>query len=218
MAVIPTTTRPMVRNVVLTCPVAALVVVPVVDLAIAPETAPVIFPDIAFPDIAPAARSQAPAPNANSRMARIHPNLSPGVWRAPGMSIMATKQNIAMPNSRPDQRTRIFVAMLKDAASSAKPKKYAQNKGQGMYEGTMVARAFAAARCRAPKTAKGAAKHRLLKATTLSRPRACAISSLAAHSATKKIRTPAPHIETTVGEISKNVARMVSCMWLARIT
>ena len=82
----------------------------------------------------------------------------------------------------------------------------------------MVMRAFAAARCRAPKTAKGAAKHRLLKATTLSRPRARAISSLAAHSATKKMRMPAPHIETTVREISKNVARMVSCMWTAGIT
>src|SRR5580704_10590389 len=213
MAVIPTTTRPMVRNVVFTCPVAGLVVVPVVELVIAPETALVIFPDIA-----PAARSQAPAPNANSRMAKIHPNLSPGVWRAPGMSIIATKQNIAMPNSRPDQRTRIFVAMLSEAASRAKPKKYAQNNGHGMYQGTMVARAFAAARCSAPKTAKGAAKHRLLKATTFSRPRACAISSLAAHSATKKIRMPAPHIESTVGEISKNVARMVSCMWTASIT
>src|SRR6202021_1681915 len=200
MAVIPTTTRPMVRNVVLTCPLD----VPVVD--------PVVVGVIP-----PAPRSQAPGPNANSRMARIHPNLSPGVWRAPGMSIMATKQNIAMPNSRPDQRTRVFVAMLKDAASSAKPKKYAQNKGQGMYEGTMVARAFAAARCRAPKTAKGAAKHRLLKATTLSRPRDCAISSRAAHSATKKIRMPAPHIESTVGEISKNVASMVRCMWTASI-
>src|SRR6202012_5262054 len=101
--------------------VAALAVVPVVDLVITPETAPVIFPDIAFPDIAfpdiaPAARSQAPAPKANSRMAKIHPNLSPGVARAPGMSIMATKQNIAMPNSRPDQGTRIFVAMLSEAA------------------------------------------------------------------------------------------------------
>src|SRR5579862_8997002 len=87
-----------------------------------------------------------------------------------------------------------------------------------MYEGTMVARAFAAARCSAPKTAKGAAKHRLLKATTLSRPRARAISSLAAHSATKKIRTPAPHMAITVGEVSKNAARMVSCMWTAGIT
>src|ERR1700722_15800917 len=87
-----------------------------------------------------------------------------------------------------------------------------------MYEGTMVARAFAAARCRAPKTAKGAAKHKLLKATTLSRPRARAISSLAAHRATKKIRMPAPHIESTVGEVSKNVARMVSCTWTASIT
>src|SRR6201987_2435637 len=108
--------------------------------------------------------------------------------------------------------------MLKDAASSAKPKKYAQNNGRGMYEGTMVIRDFAAARCRAPKTAKGAAKHKLLKATTLSRPRARAISSLAAHRATKKIRMPTPHIETTVWEIPKNVTRMVSCMWTASIT
>src|ERR1700722_20820753 len=82
----------------------------------------------------------------------------------------------------------------------------------------MVARAFAAARCRAPKTAKGAAKHKLLKATTLSRPRACAISSLAAHGATKKIRMPAPHIDTTVWEVPKNVTRMVSCMWASSIT
>src|ERR1700745_1669920 len=86
-----------------------------------------------------------------------------------------------------------------------------------MYEGTMVIRAFAAARCRAPKTAKGAAKHKLLKATTLSRPRACAISSLAAHRATKKIRIPALHIETTVREVPKNVARMVVCMRMASI-
>src|ERR1700719_3178081 len=107
--------------------------------------------------------------------------------------------------------------MLKDAASSAKPKKYAQNNGHGMYEGTMVIRDFAAARCRAPKTAKGAAKHKLLKATILSRPRARAISSLAAHSATKKTRIPALHIETTVREVSKNVARMVVCTWMASI-
>src|SRR5580704_18022389 len=122
---------------------------------------------IAFP-----ARIQPPPPNVSSRMASVHPNLSLGFSRAPGMSIIATKQNIAIPNSKPDQRTRIFVAMLKDAANSAKPKKYAQNNGHGMYEGSMVLRDSAAARCRAPKTAKGAAKHKLFKATILSRPRA----------------------------------------------
>jgi hypothetical protein len=48
------------------------------------------------------------------------------------MSIIATKQNIATPNRRPDHCTTIFVEMLKDAASSAKPKKYAQNNGHGI--------------------------------------------------------------------------------------
>jgi len=78
---------------------------------------------LAGPDIALAARSQAPAPKAVSRMARIQPNLSLGLERAPGMSIMATKENMAIPKSRPDQRTRIFMAMLSEAASRAKPKK-----------------------------------------------------------------------------------------------
>src|SRR5579864_7881540 len=102
--------------------------------------------------------------------------------------------------------------MLKDAASSANPKKYAQNNRHGIYEGTMGMRDSAAARCRAPKTAKGAAKHKLLKATILSKPRARAISDLAAHSATRKSRMPALHIETTVRGIAKNAARMFICM------
>src|ERR1700722_1701747 len=104
--------------------------------------------------------------------------------------------------------------MLKDAASSAKPKKYAQNNFHGMYEGTIVARPSAAARCRAPKTARGAAKHKLLKATILSRPRARTISVFAAQSATRKSRMAALHIETTEREISRNAARMVVCMWV----
>src|SRR5580692_10177473 len=101
--------------------------------------------------------------------------------------------------------------MLKDAASSAKPKKYAQNNRHGIYDGTIVMRPLAAARCRAPKTARGAAKHKLLKATNLSRPRACTKSVFAASSAIRKSATPALHIDTTVREISKN-AGMIECM------
>src|SRR6266481_4827328 len=82
-----------------------------------------------------------------------------------------------------------------------------------MYEGTASMMNFAAERCSAPKTAKGMAKHKLVKATILSRPLARAISLFAAHSATRNNRMPAPHIETAVREISKNVARMVVCMW-----
>ena len=66
--------------------------------------------------------------------------------------------------------------------------------------------------CRAPKTARGIAKHKLLNATILSKPRTRAISALAAHSATRKSRTPAVHIETAVRENSKNAARMMECM------
>ena len=69
-------------------------------------------------------------------------------------------------------------------------------------------------RCSAPKTAKGMAKHKLLKATIFSKPPARAISVFAAHSAIRKSRMPALHIETAVREISKNVTRMVVCMWM----
>src|SRR5437899_2456425 len=102
--------------------------------------------------------------------------------------------------------------MLKDADSSAKPTKYAQNNRHGTYEGTKGRTNSTPERCSAPKTAKGTAKHKLLKATILSRPPARAISVFAAHSATRKSRMPAPPIETTVREISKSVARIVVCM------
>jgi hypothetical protein len=58
----------------------------------------------------------------------------------------------------------------------------------------------------------------LLKTTILPRPLAGAISVFAAHSATRKSRMPALHIETTVREISKNVARMVVCMWMPGVS
>src|ERR1700693_1812474 len=104
--------------------------------------------------------------------------------------------------------------MLKDADSNAKPTKYAQNKRHGMYEGTASMMNLAPERCSAPKTANGMAKHKLLKTTILSRPLAPAIPVFAAHSAIRKSRRPAPHIETAVREISKNMARMVVCMWM----
>src|SRR5580698_2514601 len=102
--------------------------------------------------------------------------------------------------------------MLNAAASSAKPKKYAQNRRHGIYEGTRGRTKFMPERCRAPNTAKGAAKHKLLKATILSKPRARVISALAAHRPIRKIRTPAQHIETAVPGSSSNMARMVVCM------
>src|ERR1700722_3125339 len=106
--------------------------------------------------------------------------------------------------------------MLKDAASSAKPKKYAQNNRHGIYEGNMCVGDSAAERCSAPKTAKGTAKHKLLKATILSIPPARAISVFAAHRAIRKNRMPAPHIETTVRENPKNAVRMVACISVCR--
>src|ERR1700690_596035 len=108
--------------------------------------------------------------------------------------------------------------MLKDAASSAKPTKYAQNNRHGMYLGTRGATKFTAETCRAPKTAKGTAKHKLLRATILSRPLARAISVFAAHSAIRETRMPAPHIETTVLEIPQKVARTVACMWIPNVS
>ena len=117
-----------------------------------------------------------------------------------------------IPNSRPDQRTSILVAMLKDAAISAQPTKYTQNKRHGMYRGTRFMSNRGPKRCSAPKTASGMAKHKLLKATILSRPRAEAISLFAANTPIKKSAMPAEQVATTVGEVSKNVARLVGCI------
>src|SRR5438132_14230768 len=108
--------------------------------------------------------------------------------------------------------------MLKEADSNAKRTKYAQNKRPGMYERTLSMMNLAPERCSAPKPAKGTAKHKLLKATILSRPPARAISVFAAHSATRKSRMPTPHIEAAVREISKNVARMVECTWMRGVS
>src|SRR6516225_4608016 len=108
--------------------------------------------------------------------------------------------------------------MLKEAASKANPTKYAQNKRHGMYEGTPSMINLAPERCSAPKLAKGMAKHKLLRTTTLSRPLARAMSVFVAHSATRKSKMPAAHIETAVREISKSVTRMVVCMWIPNIS
>src|SRR5713226_3277638 len=113
-----------------------------------------------------------------------------------------------IPNSRPDQRTHTLVAMLNDAAINAQPTKYTQNKRHGMYIGTMSLTNRAPKRCSAPKTASGMAKHKLLKATILSSPRASAISLFAANTPIKKSAMPAEQVAATVGEVSKNVARM----------
>src|ERR1700693_1440046 len=87
-----------------------------------------------------------------------------------------------------------------------------------MYEGTASMMNIAPERCSAPKTAKGGAEHKLHKTSILPRPPARATSVFAAHSATRKSRMPAAHIETAVREISKNVARMVVCMWMLTVS
>jgi hypothetical protein len=114
-----------------------------------------------------------------------------------------------IPNSSPDQRTPILAVMLKDAAINAQPMKYTQNIRHGMYGGTMSLTNAGPKRCSAPKTASGIPKHKLLKATILSRPRASAIWFFAAHTPIKKSAMPAEHIATAVPEISKNVARVI---------
>src|SRR5215510_9597341 len=103
-----------------------------------------------------------------------------------------------VPNSRPDQRTPILVAMLNDAAVNAKPMKYTQNIRPGMYRGTMGRMNCGPKRCNAPKTASGTAKDKLLRAKILSRPRTSAISFLAAHAPIRKSAMPAAHMDVDV--------------------
>src|SRR5438046_4184332 len=87
-----------------------------------------------------------------------------------------------------------------------------------MYEGTLSMMKRAPERCSAPKTAKGMAKHKLVTAMILSRQAARAISVVAAHSATRKSRTPALHIETAGRGVPKSAARIVACMWMPGVS
>src|SRR5262249_2399674 len=145
------------------------------------------------PPIAVPARTQPAAPNDISRKTIVHTIRLP-VAIAPGSYNIATKRNIIRPNSRPDQRTRILVAMLNAAAISAKPTKYSQNARHGMYDGTILM-GISPAKCSAPKTAKGMAKHTWVRATTFWRPRAWAISVLAANRPITSRTRPAADIQ-----------------------
>src|SRR5258707_12866631 len=84
-----------------------------------------------------------------------------------------------------------------------------------MYDGTRAIRNFAPERCSAPKAANGMAKHRLVRATILSMPRAWAISFFAADRPITSSARPAADIEKAMHENSRNTARIVGCMELA---
>src|ERR1017187_6388824 len=105
----------------------------------------------------------------------------------------------------------MLVAMLNDAAMSAKPTKYIQTKRHGMYDGT-ICRGIPPERCSAPKAANGMAKHKGARATTLSMPRAWVISFFAASRPITSSARLAADIETAVLENSRNTARIVGCM------
>src|SRR5215471_3625846 len=102
--------------------------------------------------------------------------------------------------------------MLRDAAISAKPTKYAQNIRHGMYDGTRAARDRGLERCSAPKTANGTAKHKWVEATIFSMPRARAISFFAANSPIASSARPAPHIDKAVPENARNTSRIAGCI------
>src|SRR5215472_16373700 len=82
----------------------------------------------------------------------------------------------------------------------------------GMYRGTRSLTNCGPKRCSVPNTASGIAKHKFAKATTLSRPRAAAISFLAAHTPINESAMPATHIAVAVRDNSKNSARKVACI------
>src|ERR1035438_6742230 len=102
--------------------------------------------------------------------------------------------------------------MLSDAATSAKPTKYTQNICHGRYDGTAASMDRWLERCSAPKTASGMAKHKGVRATILSMPRAWAMLFLAANSPITSRERPAADIDKAVPETARNAARIVGCI------
>src|ERR1700720_60180 len=101
--------------------------------------------------------------------------------------------------------------MLNDAAISAKPTKYIQNKRHGMYDGTIVS-GIPPERCSAPNAANGIAKDKWVRAATLSMPRAWIISFFAANKPITSSARPAADIQKAMLENTRNTARIVGCM------
>src|SRR5215813_13589875 len=108
--------------------------------------------------------------------------------------------------------------MLNDATISATPTKYIQNKRHGMYNGTRPIMEFPREKCSAPKTANGMAKHKLVRATIRLRPRARAISLLAANRPITSSTRPAADIHKAGLESSKNAASIAGMDLLIRTT
>src|SRR4029079_2618533 len=87
-----------------------------------------------------------------------------------------------------------------------------------MYGGTMLFTNWGPKRWRAPKTASGIAKHSGPRATILSRPRALAISFLAANAPIKRSAIPAAHMAAARPGTARNAARMIPGMGAMRST
>jgi hypothetical protein len=99
--------------------------------------------------------------------------------------------------------------MLSDAAISAKPTKYTQNKRHGMYGGTAFCMDFPRERCSAPKTANGMAMHKLVSVTIFSMPLACAISFFEASMPMTSSAMQAVSIDKAGRENSRSAKRIV---------
>src|SRR5215471_2102295 len=81
-----------------------------------------------------------------------------------------------------------------------------------MYDGTRASRDCWLERCSAPNTANGMAKHKWVRATILSMPRARAISFFEADSPIASSARPAADIHNAAPEDARNTARTVGCM------
>src|SRR5579859_4431114 len=75
----------------------------------------------------------------------------------------------------------------------------------------MFRRSLSGEKCSVPKTANGVAKHTGARAATLSIPRACAISLIAAHRPITSTARPTRDIARTVPGNSRNTARSFGC-------
>src|SRR3569832_22926 len=102
--------------------------------------------------------------------------------------------------------------MLNDATMRATPTTYIQAKRPGMYNGTSPIMELPREKCSAPKTANGSAKHKLVRATIRSRPRARAISFFAANRPITSTARPAADIQKAAPGKSKNTPRIGGCM------
>ena len=149
----------------------------------------------------------APDAKASSRTVRVQNRREWRLWLSPGRSTVTTMRMKNSASRGADQRIPRPMMKLIAAASSAAPKKYVQNSGQGIQRGTIGMRSRAAKKCSAANMVRATASK--TGPSTMRRP-----APVAARKRVWTRTNPAMSAATPAIVIPQASKAMLSLLWL----